>query len=415
MKRYTWYISKKLTISQKGKGSSPAYKVAICGVALSVAIMILSIAIVNGFKREITNRITGFNSEIIVYPSYSSENLDDNLVELTTSFKELLDCQPYIESYHLISSLPAILKTDDNFKGIYLRGVGNDYDLSFIKESIVNGSISDFSLADNQNHIYISQQVANELNLNVGDEVNTYFIDNNIRVRKLKIAAIYNTHFEDYDNHFIIGNIKIVQDLCGFMSTQGSAIEIQTKDFNDISTDTYNLFETLTTAAIDGIINSNYKIDNVVNTEASYFGWLALLDTNVVVILILMIVVASFSLISVMLILIIEKIQVIGILKTLGSTNNEISRIFILLSTKISLFGLLIGNILAIALIYFQSRFHFLKLDPQAYYIDYVPIEINSATIVVLNIITLIIIWLVLLIPSRMVSKISPSETMKYE
>lgn len=415
MKHYIRFISKKITLSRSGKGSSPAVKVAICGVALSVAIMILSIAIVNGFKNEITNRVIGFNSEIIVYPSYSSDNLNDNLVELTNPLKEILNTQSYIKSYHLISSLPAILKTEDNFKGIYLRGVGSDYDFSFIENNIIDGEIPDMSSFANDNYILISQTIADELNLSVGEDVNTYFITDNIRVRKLRISAIYNTHFDDYDSNFIIGNIKVIQDLCGFMPTQGSALEIHTKDFNDIDYDTNQLFETLTISAIDGVIDSNYKIDNVINTGASYFGWLSLLDTNVIVILILMTIVACFSLIAAMLILILEKIQFIGILKTLGSSNGEISKIFILLAIKISALGLLIGNILAIGLICIQKSFHFIKLDPQAYYIDYVPIEINLSTIIVVNLITLIIVWLVLLIPSRMVSKISPSETMKYE
>lgn len=415
MKSYTWFISNRISLSRNGKKNSPAIKVAIVGVALSICIMLLSIAIVNGFKKEITEKVVGFNSEIILYPSYSSENINDNLIELTKPFKEILDTSTYIDRYNLICSLPAILKTDNDFKGIYLRGVGNDYDFTFLESNLTEGKISDFNESCNRNIIYISQKTADQLNIGIGDEINSYFISSDIRVRKLKIGAIFNTHFEDYDNNFIFGNIKLLQDLCGFTSTQGSSLEIHTKNIDDIRNDTYRLFNTVSQATTDNILQSSYHIDNILNTGANYFGWLELLDTNVIVILTLMIIVSCFTLIAAMMILILEKIKLIGTLKTFGATNNEISKIFVQLSIKISFIGLLIGNILAITFLLFQNKYHFITLDPQAYYIDFVPTQINFTEIIVLNLATIFIIWLVLLIPSRIVSKISPSETIKYE
>ena len=415
MKSYTWFISKRISLSRFGKNNSPAIKVAITGVALSICIMLLSIAIVNGFKKEITDKVVGFNSEIILYPSYSTDNINDNLIELTKPFDEILDSLSYIDRYHLVCSLPAILKTDNDFKGIYLRGVGSDYDFSFICNNLTAGKLHDFNEKCNRNIIYISQKTADELKIDVGDEINAYFISNDIRARRLKVGAIFNTHFEDYDNNFIFGNIKLTQDLCGFTSMQGSSLEIHTNRLDDVSIDTYSLFGTLTEATNNGTLQSSYRIDNILNTGANYFGWLALLDTNVVVILVLMLIVSCFTLIAAMMILILEKIQLIGILKTLGATNNEISKIFVQLSIKISLIGLFIGNLLAIAFLVLQNKYHFITLNPQAYYIDFVPTQINYAEIIVLNIATILIIWLVLLIPSRIVSKISPSEIIKYE
>lgn len=415
MKSYTWFISKRISLSRFGKNNSPAIKVAITGVALSICIMLLSIAIVNGFKKEITDKVVGFNSEIILYPSYITDNIDDNLIELTKPFNNILDTLSYIDRYHLVCSLPAILKTENDFKGIYLKGVGSDYDFSFISNNLTAGKLHDFNESSNKNVIYISQKTADELKIDVGDEINSYFISNDVRARRLKVGAIFNTHFEDYDNNFIFGNIKLTQDLCGFTSTQGSSLEIHTKRFDEVRTDTYSLFNTLTEATNDGTLQSSYRIDNILTTGANYFGWLALLDTNVVVILVLMIIVACFTLIAAMMILILEKIQFIGILKTLGATNNEISKIFVQLSIKISLIGLFIGNLLALTFLVLQNKYHFVTLNPQAYYIDFVPTQINYAEIIVLNLATILIIWLVLLIPSRIVSKISPSEIIKYE
>ena len=415
MKGYTWFISQRMNLSSSGKGSSPAIKVAVIAVALSIAIMILAIAIVNGFKTQITDKVTGFNSEIILYPTYASEKIDDNLVELTKPLREILDNENYIESYSLISSLPAILKTETDFKGIYLRGVPDDYDFSFIENNLIDGKIADYSQKENSNHVLISTQIANELGLKVNDEINAYFISQDIRVRKLKIVGLFNTHFEDYDNNFIFGDIGLIQDLCGFTSTQGSAIEINTYDIDKVNDDTASLFGTLNTAIAEGKLQATYNLNNVKNTGSSYFGWLSLLDTNVVVILTLMIVVACFSLVAAMLILILEKIQLIGILKTLGSSNDHISKIFIQLSIKIGIIGLAIGNFIAIALLYIQDKYHLIQLDPQSYYIDFVPVEINYTSIIVTNILTIVVMWLILIIPSRMVSKISPSETIKYE
>lgn len=404
-----------MNLSQSGKGNSPAIKTAIVGVALSTAIMILSIAIVMGFKSQIREKVIGFNSSVVLLPTYSSPNIDDNLLELTKPLRTILDSIECVENYHLVSSLPAILKTDTDFKGIYLRGVAADYDFSFIEDNIVTGKLADYNNSKCNNDIYISQIIANELGLKVGDYINSYFIIDDIRVRRLKVAAIFNTHFEDYDSYYVYSNIKLIQDLSGFTSTQGSSIEIKTYDINNINYDTSIIADAITQAAIEGKINSAYRINNAEQMGAGYFGWLALLDTNVVVILILMTLVACFTLISGMMILILEKVKFIGILKVLGASNKQISNIFIQLAMKVGLIGMVVGNFLAGVFVYLQDKYHLIGLDPQSYYIDFVPVEINFYHIIVLNILILLVIWCTLILPAHIVSRISPAETLKFE
>lgn len=414
MKGYTWFISKRMHISQQSRRKSPSVIVATIGVALSLAIMIVSVAIVSGFKGEIRNKVIGFNSAITLYPTYSSQAIDDNLIELTTPLRDILDNQEYIKSYSLVSSLPAILKTPSDFKGIYLRGVSDTNNLKFISDNIVQGNLSDLHNNDS-NSIILSQYVADQLHLSAGDEINAYFISDNIRVRKFKVSVIYNTHFEDYDELYAFCDIRQIQDLCGFTSTQGSSIEITTYNPDNIADDTSALFNVLSNAAINGKLHAAYRVDNVLNSAASYFGWLALLDTNVVVILILMAAVACFTLISALLILILEKVHIIGTLKTLGASNGDVSAIFLQLSLKIGLTGMLLADFISISFLILQDKFHFIKLDPASYYIDFVPVAINITHIVIINIATLFLIWMALIVPSRLVSKIQPSKVLKYE
>jgi lipoprotein-releasing system permease protein len=412
---YSYFIAKKLSLSERGKSSSPGVKVAIVAVALSVAIMLAAIAIVTGFKEEIRNRVVGFNSHITLYATPTSDRDSDCLVNLTPSLTSILDSIPYIEDYSLELSIPAVIKTDNDFKGIYFRGISSGKILNFIKSNIIAGSMPDFDKDGTKFETVISLEMASKLSLKVGDKIDIYFISDDVRARKLTVAGIYNSHFSAYDNVYIYGSLPMLQGVVSLSPSKGSALHIYIDDFDKTAEYSNDIQEILTEAVVSGDIYKYYKVENVLQTGASYFRWLSLLDTNVLVVLILMTIVACITLISGMLIIILDKIRFIGIMKSLGCPNKSISRIFIYLALKVAGIGMIIGNALMLLLLYVQRHTHFIPLNGDSYYIDYVPVKIEWSDVILFNICVVAVIYLALLLPAVFASKISPSRSIRYE
>lgn len=411
---YPLFIAKRLSLSAAGRKSSPAVKVAVAAVALSVAVMLAAIAIVLGFKREIRDKVIGFNSHISLYV-IPADSEDSNLVTLTPTLSSILDSKEYITDYSLQASIPAILKTSDNFKGVYLKSLSGESIRKFISSNLENGRIPDYSKPENDTRIVISRKTAGQLGLNVGDKIDTYFMAGTIRVRKLEIAAIFNSHFDNYDNLFIYGDLPLIQNLGEISQKQGTSLAITTSDFSNVNEYTADLSRTLNEAVASGLLYKYYRADNALNQGAGYFRWLSLLDTNVIVVLVLMTIVACATLISGMLIIILDKKRFIGLIRSMGATIGKVRKIFIYMALRVAILGLLIGNTLMLTLLWAQNKWHLLPLDADAYYIDFVPVEINWVSVAILNIATIIVIYLCLILPSWFASKISPAETMRYE
>ncbi len=411
---YPFFLARRLSLAGDNGKSSPAVKVAITAVALSVGVMIAAIAIVLGFKREIRDKVLGFNSHITVYAAPENE-FDDNLITLTPSLRKILDSQPYIESYSLEASIPAILKTKDNFKGTYLKSLEGNNTHRFIANNLEEGVIPDFSKKENNDKIIISRLTANQLNLSTGDRIDTYFITESVKVRRLTVAGIFNSHFDNYDNVYIYGALPLIQALGGIDEKQGTSLQLTVNDISGIEEDSYLLHNALLAALENGNLYKYYRVDNALNQGAGYFRWLSLLDTNVIVILVLMTFVACITLISGMLILILDKKNFIGLIRSLGAPSAKVRRIFVWLAIKVAAIGLIIGNLVMLLLLYCQNRWHIARLDPDAYYIDFVPVEFSFGSFLLLNAAVIIVIYLSLILPSWFVAGISPSETMRYE
>ena len=411
---YSLYLAKRLSLAESGRKSSPAVKVAVAAVALSVAVMLAAVAIVMGFKREIESKVIGFNSHISLY-AVPAQPGDDNLVTLTPSLSHLLEEQPYIRSFSLEATIPAILKTSDNFKGVYLKSLNGEAIRGFIGSNLEEGRIPEYKEGKESMDIVISRIQANQLGLKVGDRIDTYFISQDVKVRRLNVAGIFNSHFDNYDGIYVYGDLKLIQKLGGIKSDQGTALTIHTDDFNRVVDNSMLLHNTLLEALANGTVYRYYNVDNAYNQGAGYFHWLTLLDTNVVVILTLMTFVAIVTLISGMLIIIIDKKRFIGLIRSMGASVRGTRRVFLYLAMKIGVYGLLIGNVVALAILYAQDKWHFLPLDPDAYYIDFVPVELNWLSILTLNLGVVLMIWLALILPSRFVAKIPPAETMRTE
>lgn len=409
---YALYLGRKLALGSGGRKASPGVKVATAAIALSVAVMIASIAIVLGFKREITDKVLGFTSHIVMTVS---PNDTDNIITLTPTLKKLLDSQENIKDYSLQISIPTILKTPNDFKGVFLKTLEDKATVEFLRSNLISGQIPVYSQDSTRLDIVISRMAASQMGLRQDDKVDCYFINDDVKVRRLRVAAIYDSHFDAYDDLMVYGSRGLAEAFTGLKTNQGSSILITTPDFSRLDEETATLQSMLNTALSEGLIYKSYCLENAHVQGASYFHWLSMLDTNVIVVLTLMIIVGCVTLISGMLTIILDKKRFIGLIKALGAANAKVRQIFIYLALRIAIIGIVIGNALIIALLLIQDKLHFFKLDPSSYYIDFVPVEMDWTAFVLLNIGVLIIIYLTLVFPSRIIAKIYPSETMRSE
>lgn len=408
---YSLFLARRLSLSSGGRKNSPAIKVSVAAVALSMAVMLASVTVVFGFKREIRDKVIGFNSHITVYgmPDQDAEN---NVLTMTPGLRETLKSESYIEDFSLEASVPAILKTNDDFKGVYLRSAAGNHVRDFISSNLEEGTMPDYD-SGNDDNIVISRIAADQLGLKTGDKVDTYFITDQVRVRRLLVAGVFNSHFDSYDQVMIYGSLPLIQKIAGLSASQGTSIQIRTVNFDDIEQNTAVLAQTLDNAFVEGRVFKHYRVDNALSQGAGFFSWLSLLDTNVVVILILMTFVSVATLISGMLILILDKKRFIGVTRAMGASAAGIRRVFVYLALKVGLTGMAIGDAVMLALLFCQDKWHFLPLDPDAYYIDFVPVQISLWPVLILNVACLIIIYCSLILPSRVVSSISPAEAIR--
>jgi lipoprotein-releasing system permease protein len=416
------YIARRLHFRRDNRhGLSPSIPIAVAGIALAVIVMMVAIAVVLGFKQEIREKVIGFDSQITITAIQTSHEPTDyrtiSPIADTDSLRVVLNAVlPPGAKVSLTCSRPAMFKTSTDFLGIALKGISPKSDTSFLQQNLVDGSIPAYVTDSISNDIVISKSMASGLGLNVGDKVDAYFfIADNVRVRKMLIAAIYNSNFSEYDDLYAFCDISLMQHLLGLNANEGSIINITGIDINDIASISDSLAATLSQAYQEKSVSQWYNVDNVLHSGAVYFNWLELLDTNVVVILILMSLISGFTLVSSLVIIILERVNTIGLLKSIGANGSMIRRIFIYLAERLVLLGIVIGNIVAIAIIYLQSSFHIIPLNPEAYYLSYVPIEFNWWYIVLLNICVVLVSLLMLILPSHIIANISPAKTLRYE
>lgn len=409
---YALYLGRRLALGSQGRKSSPGVKVATAAIALSVAVMIASIAIVLGFKREITDKVLGFTSHIIMTVS-QEEN--DNILTLTPSLKKLLDSKDFIDHYSLQISIPTILKTPNDFKGVFLKTLDDPSTRQFLKSNLISGKIPEYSTDSTHLDVVISRMAANQLGLGQDDKVDCYFINDDVKVRRIKIAGIYDSHFDAYDDLMVYGSRALSEAFTGLKSNQGSSILITTKDFNSLEEETSQLQNSLNSALNEGLVYRQYTLENAHTQGASYFHWLSMLDTNVIVVLTLMMIVGCVTLVSGMLTIILDKKRFIGLVKALGAPSSKVRQVFIYLALRVAIIGMAIGNILIVGLLILQDRLHLLKLDASSYYIDFIPVQLDWTAFILLNLGVILVVYLTLIFPSHIISGISPSETMRSE
>ncbi len=412
------FIARRMTLQAGRQQDSPSLTVALAGIVLAVIVMILSIAIVMGFKGEIAGKIMNLDAHLRV--TNAALGIDDNYAtvngrEVREAIMEDGQFAAAMQSISLIADKSAILKTEDDFMGIIMRGVDQGYDWSYLQSRMVEGCIPAISDTAGSQQITISRTVADRLRLHAGDKVLTYFIDNSIKVRNLTVSGVFETDLEAFDGAYIVGNISIVQGVNGWHGDTGTQVAINMRDTRDLEGDSYRLYSLLAESTVQHESKNLFIVTSTHQNNLPFFAWLQMLDMNVVIILALMMIVAAFTLISAMLMIVLERIRVIGNFKALGATNGTIRRIFIYLTGKLILKAMIIGNIIGIGLALLQRYGHIVRLDPAAYYMPYVPISLSIPALVLLNLGILAVSYLTLLAASHIISTIKPTATMRFE
>lgn len=402
-------------IGDQQKVSKPAIRIAVAGVAIGLAVMIISVCVVLGFKHTIRDKVVGFGSHIQVANFYTLQSSAiDQPIAIGDSMINVLKKTEGVKHVQRFAMKQGILKTDNDFLGVMFKGVGPEFDSTFIHKNMVEGCIPNFSDQQSTNRILISKDMANKLRVKAGDRIFAYFIgDGGVRTRRFTISGIYQTNLAQYDKTTCFCDLYTARKLNAWTDDMVTGAELTVNDFKQLST-----------TASDIINRVNRTQDQYGNTFSSktirelspqIFSWLDLLDLNVWIILAIMTAVAVVTMISGLLIIILERTTMIGVLKALGARNSTVRHTFLWFAAFIIGKGLLIGDALALALILLQKFTGFAKLDPQTYYVDVVPVELDWMLIVALNVATMLIALFVLIAPSYLVSHIHPAKSMRYE
>lgn len=401
-----FFIARRLGHDKKGKSFTGLIKViAILSIVIGIAVMIISVAVVTGFQNEIRNKVIGFGSH------FQISNYDDNLTAATTPIDKNQDFLPILRELQGVRHLQVfatkagILKTEDEIHGVVIKGVGNDFDWSFFRQQLKEGHIPNLSDSIRSDEILVSVHIAKRLMLHPGDRVNMYFIQEPPRIRRFEIAGIYETGIEELDKIFILGDIRHVQRLNDWDEDEVGGIEILVDDYRDIPKLSQSVFD---------IIPYSLNARNIKQLYPQIFDWLALLDMNVYVILILMVLVAGINMITTLLIAVLEKTNLIGILKSLGAANYFIRKVFLYNAAFLIGKGLLIGNLTGILFCLIQDRYGLIRLPQESYYVSVVPVNLEWMHLLLLNAGTFLVCMIMLIFPSYIISRITPVKAMLF-
>lgn len=397
------------------KVSKPAIRIATLGVAIGLAVMIVSVCVVLGFKHTIRDKVVGFGSHIQVANFYTLQSAAlDRPIVMGDSMMNVLNHIDGVSHVQRFAMKQGILKTDNDFLGVAFKGVGEEFDSTFISHNMTSGSIPKFSSKASTNKILISKQMADKLKVKSGDRIFAYFIgEGGVRARRFTISGIYQTNLSQYDKTICFCDLYTAVKLNGWEPDQASGAEISVGDFAKLN-DTYRIIIRNVNRTLDRN-GETYSSKTIRELSPQIFSWLDLLDLNVWIILAIMTAVAVVTMISGLLIIILERTTMIGVMKALGARNRAIRHTFLWFAVFIVGKGLVIGDIIGIGLILLQKFTGFAKLDPATYYVDTVPVEINALFILLLNIATMIVAVFALIAPSYLVSHIHPAKSMRYE
>lgn len=393
--------------------SRPAVLIATIGVAIGLAVMIIAVSVIIGFKSEVRDKIVGFGSHIQISNADAARSYETRPVAVPDSMLSALADYPEVQHVQRYSTKLGMIKTSNAFQGMVLKGIGPEYRTSFFRRHLIEGEFPQFSDSASTNRVVISKAIADKMKLKLGDKIDTYYIQNDIRARRLKVVGIYQTNFSEYDNLFLLTDLCLVNRLNKWAPEQVSGVELELRDYDKLEATTYDIAADLNKHP--DRYGAEYCVRNVEQLNPQIFAWLNILDVNIWVILILMTGVAGFTMVSGLLIIIIERTSMIGVLKSLGANNFTIRKLFLWLAVFLIGKGMLWGNVAGLAFYFAQKWFGLFRLDPETYYMDTVPVSFNIWIFLLLNVGTLLASVLMLLGPSYLITRIRPANSMRYE
>ena len=407
-----YFIAKRLITAKDFKSSisAPIIKIAISAIAIGMIMMIVSVATGIGLQKKIRDKVSAFNGQIII-SNYDNNNSDVTLIPISKKqeFYPEFKSVPEVNHIQAIASKAGIIRTENSFEGIIFKGVGADYDWKNIEEYLVEGKLPDFSAALNED-VLISKFLADRLHLKVGDNFNTFFIKEEQgkmpNSRRFRIAGVFSSGFQDFDATYILGDIRHIQRINKWSPNQVGAFEVFINDFDAIKATGEKIYDQT---------SSNLDTKTIIEKYSYIFDWLQLFDFNIIVILGVMILVATINMVVALLVLILERTQMIGILKALGANNWMVRKVFLYNAFYLIVRGLFWGNLIGIALLLIQQQFGVIRLNPENYYVNQAPVYFNLWHIILLNLLTVGVCFVVLLIPSYIITKISPIKAIRFE
>ncbi len=401
------FISARISFQSNRTFSKLIVRIAIVGIMLGLGVMVLSMAVIRGFKSEIRQKMRGFAGDILVQKFDNNFSDQNSPITLDDAFMKRVRTNPLFTHISPIATKPGIIKTSNEIEGVVLKGVDKTYDWAFFKKALVAGKVLDFTdTIAAQKQIMISSQTASRLKLKVGDKFLMYFVQEPLKKRPFYITGIFDVGVEDIDKTFVIGSLSVISKINNWNANEIGGYELMVSDFDQLDKAGEFLSDKMPLKLKSYTVKESYPV---------IFEWLKLLDVNAVVMLTLMIVVATINMISALLIMILERTAMIGMFKAMGAGNWSIQKIFLYNASYLIGIGLLLGNVFGLGLSFFQYKTHFFELDEAAYYMKFIPIEIHWGDIVLLNIGTLAICLLVLILPSMLVSKISPVKAIQFK
>ncbi|GIQ60183.1 permease [Flavobacterium collinsii] len=407
-----YFIAKRLITARDFKSSisAPIIKIAISAIAIGMIMMIVSVATGIGLQKKIRDKVSAFNGQIII-SNFDNNNSEVTLIPVSKKqdFYPNFKSVPEVSHIQAIATKAGIIRTENSFEGIVFKGVGADYDWKNIEEYLVEGRVPDYAKALNED-VLISRFLANRLHLKVGDSFNTFFIKEERgkmpNSRRFKIAGIFSSGFQDFDATYIFGDIRHIQRINKWSADQIGAFEVFINDFDAIKTTGEKIYDQT---------SSNLDTKTIIEKYSYIFDWLQLFDFNIIVILGVMILVATINMVVALLVLILERTQMIGILKALGANNWTVRKVFLYNAFYLIVQGLFWGNLIGIVLLLIQQHFGIIRLNPENYYVNEAPVYFNWGYIVLLNLLTIGVCFIVLLIPSYIITKISPVKAIRFE
>lgn len=399
-----FFIARRIAIKSERTFSKLIVRIAIAGVMLSLAVMILAVAIIKGFKTEIQDKVRGFVGDVQIYRYDLNGSFEKSPFVPNDTTLSYLNSNTNLQSFTAFATKPCIVSANGEVEGINFKGVDKSYDWTFINKHLISGKIIDFS--DLKDQILLSDYTAKRLNLKVGDRFLVHFVQNPPKRRKLTLVGIYSVGIENIDKSFALGDLNLLRSVNNWEANQMGGIEVRVKDFARLDT---------VANAIYNNLEIKLRSRSVKESTPEIFEWLSLLDVNTQVLLVLMMIVGVINMVTALLIMILERTNMIGLLKAMGAANSSVMKIFLYNALYLVLIGLFLGNVLGIGLAALQHYTHIFKLEQSNYYLAFVPVEVHFLDVLLLNIATVIICLLVLVIPSLLVGRISPLKAIRFK